>query len=797
MPSYRFITSWFLPSSWVTAMLMFAPAGQAQAPSSPNGIANAAATSAALQKYCLTCHSEKVKTAGMVINPAEASNPSAHAETWEKVIRQLKVQSMPPPGMPRPDAATYKAAVSLLETSLDASANAHPYPGDAPHVRRLTRTEYQNAIRDMLGVDHLPKELDFSVLLPADNAASGFDNIADLLYISPAIMERYLDASKKIARLAVGDMGMPPLVNIHRIPVQSTQDQRVEDLPEGTRGGISINSYFPLDGEYVFKLDMAAGGREVHQLEISIDGERKQLIQTGGGRGRSAAAPNELRIKVQAGPRLVGVTFVQRTEALDEATVAPRLRSRGTMAAISSVTISGPYNPTGPGNTPSRQKIFVCTPANPSEELPCAQRILASLTRRAYRRPTSDADLKYLLPFYEAGRKGASFDIGIERALERLLVSPQFLYRIERDPAGAVAGTPYRVSDMDMASRLSFFLWSSIPDDELLDLAAAGKLKDPQVLENQVRRMMADPRSEAMITNFAEQWLYLRDIKIKDPDLYLFRDFDETLRAALQRETELFLDSIMREDRSVLELLSANYTFINERLAKHYEIPNIHGSDFRRYEFPAGSPRGGLLGQGSILTLTSYSTRTSPVLRGKYVLENLLASPPPPPPPNVPSLKTEGATSDVQLTMRQAMEQHRANPACASCHARMDPIGFAMENFDAVGRWRNNDGGQPLNVVAALPDGTKFDGIQGLKQALLSNPDRFASAVAEKLLMYAVGRNVQYYDQPALREIVRASAADRYRFTTLVLGVVKSVPFQMRLPEDDRASAASAGGHGQ
>jgi hypothetical protein len=779
------MTKWLIPASLLGAAILFAPAGRAQTPASQ--------TTAALQKYCVTCHSEKLKTAGMVINPSEVADPSAHAEIWEKVIRQLKVQSMPPPGMPRPDAATYKQAVALLESSIDSSAAAKPYPGDTPHVRRLTRTEYQNAIRDLLAVDHLPKELDFTVLLPADNAASGFDNIADLLYISPAVMERYLDASKKISRLAVGDMGMPPLVNIHRIPVQSTQDQRLEDLPEGTRGGISINSYFPLDGEYVFKIDMAAAGREAHQLEISIDGERKQLIQVGGGGrggGRRGGQPDEYRIAVQAGPRLVGVTFVQRTEALDEATVAPRLRSRGTMAAISSVSISGPYKPTGPGETPSRKQIFVCTPSNAGgaaasqeKDLACAKQILSTLTRRAYRRPSTDADVNRLLPFYQAGRQeGGNFDVGIERALERLLVSPQFLYRIERDPADAVAGKPYRVGDLDLASRLSFFLWSSIPDDELLNLAIAGKLQDPVVLEQQVRRMMQDPRSEAMINNFAEQWLYLRDVKIKDPDLYLFRDFDETLRTALERETELFLDSIMREDRSVLDLLSAKYSFINERLARHYGIPNIHGSDFRRYEFPADNPRGGLLGQGSILTLTSYSTRTSPVLRGKYVLENLLASPPPPPPPNVPSLKTEGASADQQLTMRQAMEQHRANPACASCHARMDPIGFAMENFDAVGRWRNNDGGQALNVSATLPDGTKFDGIQGLKQALLKDPDRFAGAVAEKLLMYAVGRNVQYYDAPALRAIVQASAADKYRFTTLVLGVVKSVPFQMRLP---------------
>ncbi|MBV9745843.1 MAG: DUF1592 domain-containing protein [Acidobacteriia bacterium] len=657
----------------------------------------------------------------------------------------------------------------------------------------MTRTEYQNSIRDLLGLENLPEELDYRVLLPADNASSGFDNIADLLYLSPAILERYLDASKKIARLAVGDLGMPPLVNIYRVPVQSSQDERVEDLPEGTRGGVAINGYFPLDGEYVFKVELTNTSSEQHQFEISIDGERKELVPIGGrGRGRNAQQPNEYRIAVKAGPRLVGVTFLERSEALDEAVVRPRLRSRGTMAAISSVTISGPYNATGSDYTPSRRRIFVCSPTNAASEIPCARNILATLTRRAYRRPSTDADVGILMPFFESGRRGASFDIGIERALERLLVSPQFLYRIERDPESAKPGVPYRPSDLDLASRLSFFLWSSIPDDELLDLAGGGTLKDPVVLEKQVRRMLADPRSEAMTSNFAEQWLFLRDLKIKEPDLYLFRDFDETLRSALARETELFLDSVLREDRSVLDLISANYTFLNERLAEHYGIPGIHGADFRRVEFPAASPRGGLLGQGSILTLTSYSTRTSPVLRGKYVLENLLVSPPPPPPPNVPALKTEGKNAGETLTMRQAMELHRANPACASCHARMDPIGFAMENFDAVGRWRNNDGGQALNVSAVLPDGTKFEGIQGLKKALLKDPDRFAGAITEKLLMYAVGRNVQYYDAPALREIVRAASKDNYKFSTLVLGVVKSVPFQMRLPEEDKSSAPVA-----
>jgi hypothetical protein len=469
---------------------------------------------------------------------------------------------------------------------------------------------------------------------------------------------------------------------------------------------------------------------------------------------------------------------VQRTDARDESTLRPRMRSRGTQPAINSVTISGPYNPTGPGESPSRRRIFICTPSSAAEELPCARRILSTLVRRAYRRPPTDADLKDLLPFYEQGRK-TNFDLGIQRALERLLVSSQFLFRLEREPATVAAGQPYRVSDLELASRLSFFLWSSIPDDELLDAAAAGRLKDPKVLEQQVRRMLADRRSESLVSNFAAQWLYLRDIAAKQPDEILFADFDETLRAAMLRETELFIDSVFRENRSVLDLLTANYTFLNERLARHYGVPNITGSWFRRVTFPEGSVRGGLLGQGSVLTITSYSTRTSPVLRGKWVLENLLSAAPPPPPADVPALKTETAPGKP-LTLRDAMIQHRAAPACASCHARMDPIGFAMENFDAVGRWRERDGEQTIDASGVFPEGTKFEGIPGLKRVLLGQPEQFVGTVAERLLMYAVGRNLQYYDAPTVRAVMHEAAPAKYTLTSLVLGVVKSRPFQMR-----------------
>ncbi len=731
---------------------------------------------AVFTRYCVTCHNATLKTAGFDLNP-DMTQVAANAETWEKVIRKLRTNAMPPAGAPRPDQATYDATASFLETELDRAAAAKPQPGKLPLLHRLTRTEYQNAIRDLLAIDALPKEMDYSLLLPPDNSSSGFDNIADLLFVSPTTMERYLDAARKISRLAIGDPSMPLMVNNYRLSPEQTQDIRVDELPFGTRGGLAVHTDLPLDGEYAIKFELAGAAREAHQIEVSVDGERVGLVPIGNSGG---AKPMEVRVPVKAGARLIGVAFVQRTEARDESTVRPRLRGRGSEPALLTVTISGPYNANDPGNTPARQRIFVCRPTSASDELPCAKRILSTLERRAYRRPVTEADLADLLPFYTAGRAESGFDMGIQKALERLLVSPQFLFRIERDPPNIAPGTPYRVSDVELASRLSFFLWSSIPDDELLKTAEQGKLKDPAVLEQQVRRMLADPRSESLVTNFAAQWLFLRDVEAKQPDVLLFPDFDDGLRYGFQRETELFLDSILRSDRSVLDLLTANYTFVNERLAKHYGIPNVEGSYFRRIDWPEGSVRGGLLGQGSILTLTSYSTRTSPVLRGKWVLENLLNAAPPPPPANIPALKTEGKQAGETLSMRAAMTQHRAEPTCAGCHARMDPIGFAMENFDAVGRWRDTDSGNPIDVSGAFPDGTKFDGMAGLKKVLLSHPDQFVGTLAEKLLMYGIGRNLQYYDAPSVRAIVQESAANRYTFASLVLGVVKSVPFQMR-----------------
>jgi hypothetical protein len=773
------------------------------APAQQAGAASTADVADALDQYCVSCHNERLKTAGLVIDAASLAEIGPSAEVWEKVVRKLRTRAMPPITARRPDEPTYERIASFLETALDRAEAARPHLGMLPLVHRLTRTEYQNAIRDLLALESLPRELRIDFLLPEDNVSSGFDNIADLLFISPTNMERYLDAARKISRLAVGDPSMPVMVIIHRLGPQHPQDERVEELPFGTRGGIAIRSEFPVDGTYVVDVELAGASRDRHDLEITVDGEavaQRTLGGEAGGRGRggrasagaqgapggvagrgAAGEPLQFRIPLKAGSRMIGVSFLQRSEVHDEATLRPRMRSRGTQPAVAAVTISGPYDVIGPGDSPSRRRIFVCRPAAPSDETECARRILSTLARRAYRRPVDEVDLRDLLPFYERGRKEGSFDLGIQKALERLLVSSQFLFRIERPPADAKAGTTYRVSDLDLASRLSFFLWSSIPDDELLDTAVAGRLKDPAVLEAQVRRMLADPRSTSLVTNFAAQWLYLRDLEAKKPDEILFPDFDETLRQSLARETELFIDSVFREDRSVLELLTANYTYLNERLAKHYGLAGIKGSHFRRVALPSNSVRGGLLGQGSVLTITSYSTRTSPVLRGKWVLENLLGAAPPPPPADIPSLDTEGTDREKPPTLREAMARHRASPACASCHARMDPIGFAMENLDAIGKWRDRDAGNnPIDASGTFPEGTKFAGMSGLKQELLRHPEQFVGTVTEKLLMYAIGRNLQYYDAPSVRAIVREARRGNYTLSSLVLGVANSRPFLMR-----------------
>jgi hypothetical protein len=739
--------------------------------------ADEAATRDLLGRYCTDCHNEVDFTAELVIEPANLAAIGADAEHWEKIVRKLRAESMPP-DKPRPDHDAYVTAAAYVERELDTAAAIDPNPGDVPAFRRLTRTEYQNAIRDLLALDDLPSELDFELLLPADNAASGFDNIADLLFISPVVMERYIAAAQKIARLAVGDLRAPVMVNIHQLSEQLPQDERVDGLPFGTRGGLAVRTYLPLDAEYTVDVETASPAGEPHEIELSVDGTRVAVAPIGipGGprRGSEQAA---FRVPLTAGPHLIGVTFVVRSEALDEGLTRGRMRGRGTLPAIAMATIRGPYDATGPGDTPSRELIFVCTPAAAADESRCADEILRGLARRAYRRPATDADVAELMSFYEMGRAEGSFDTGIQFGLERLLVSPQFLYRVEREPAGAGA---FLVSDLELASRLSFFLWSSIPDDELLEVAERGALRDRGVLRTQVQRMLADARSEALVTNFAAQWLFLRDVAVKDPDIFLFPDHDVSLRLALERETELFVDSVLRGGGSVLELLTAKHTFLNERLAKHYGVPNVQGSHFRRVELGEQSPRNGLLGQGSILTVTSYAARTSPVLRGKFVLDNLLASPPPPPPPDVPSLATEDTEDGAPLTMREAMVRHRADPACAACHAKMDPIGFALEHFDAVGRWRDEAAAGPIESRSELADGTVVDGPDGVRALLMSRPELFVSALTEKLMMYALGRNVQYYDAPAVRAAVRAAATQDYAFSAIVEGIVASVPFQMR-----------------
>ena len=803
-------TAWQALAGLGLAVAVSAPVAGPAAPrkgaSTTAEAATAATVEATLDRYCVTCHSERVVTGrgaapsmlvsqlreiGLAFDTLDLADLGDHTDVWERVVRKLESRAMPPVGRPRPDEETYEAVASWLEASLDGHAAEAPNPGRRPALHRLSRTEYRNAVRDLLALDDLPKEFDVSTLLPADNVTSGFDNLAELLFVSPATLERYLAAARRISRLAIGDTTLPPIVDRYQLDRDLIQDHHLDGLPLGTRGGALIRSHLPADGEYIVTVEFAQAARAEHEVEVSVDGERVGLFTIGGRplvRGASgvfafeAEPPVDVRVPLDAGPREIAVAFLRRTGARHEGLVRASRRGQRREPAIATVTVSGPYGVDGSGDTPSRRRILTCTPETGTDPTPCAREILSTLARRAYRRPVTEADLDLLLPFYEDGAAQGGFERGVQHAMERMLVSPEFLFRIERDPADAVPGTPYRIGDLELASRLSFFLWSSVPDDELLDRAAAGELRDPAVLEAEVRRMLADERSRALVDNFAEQWLYLRDVEAKEPDPGFFPGFDENLRQAFVRETALFIDSVLRQDRSVSELLTADYTFLNERLAKHYGIPHVYGSHFRRVSL-AGTERRGLLGQGGILTLTSYATRTSPVLRGKWILENLLASPPPPPPPDIPAL-AETTDEGAALSMRAAMERHRANPACASCHAQMDPLGFALENFDAVGRWRaRGESNEPIDASGVLPDGTSFEGPTGMRRALLRDPERFVATVAEKLLTYALGRNLESYDLPAVRAIVRGAAADGHRFSSLVLGIVQSTPFQMRMPQ--------------
>jgi mono/diheme cytochrome c family protein len=776
-------------------------AQQASAPAP--GASQTASQRQFLDRYCVSCHNEKLKTGGLSLVQVDLSRPGAQPEVWEKVLRKLHTGVMPPAKMPQPPEADRLAMVTWLEASLDAAAaTAKLNPGRTETLRHLNRTEYQNSIRDLLALD-----IDAGSYLPADESGHGFDNVivGDL---SPTLLDRYISASQKISRLAVGST-QSLQSDIINLPADLTQENHLPGLPMGTRGGILTSYTFPQDGEYDIQALLArnlegnvSGLREArpHQLVVLLDREpvktfTVQKLATSD--DTSFDRDLKVRVKVSAGPHNIGVTFVQEGSSL-VGTVRQPTESRyndrrypRTAPAINQVQITGPYAAKGAGDTPSRRRIFVCRPTgqDKAEEEKCAGTILSTIMRRAYRRPVAKAEVDESMAFYRKGRAAGDFDGGITMGLSAVLSNPAFLFRVESDPKNVPAGGVYRISDLDLASRLSFFLWSSIPDDELLDVAVRGKLSQPEELDKQVRRMLADHRSFNLATNFAGQWLRLRNIDAVVPAATLFRDFDDNLRQAFREETELFFDSILREDRSVLTFIKADYTYLNERLAKHYGIPDVYGSRFRRVTLAPDSHRGGLLRQGSVLSVTSYATRTSPVLRGVLVLKNVLGAPPPPPPPNVPAL--DESTVAANLSMRQRMAAHRKSAVCASCHNTIDPVGFALENFNAVGQWRDFDNdGQPVDASGAAPGGTEFKGIDGLENALMAHPELFVTALTENLMTFALGRGVEYHDGPSIRKIVRDAEKDKYRFSSLILGVVKSVPFQMRRAEINEAPIA-------
>jgi hypothetical protein len=772
---------------------------------------------ALLDRYCVTCHNARLKTAGLTLDDIDAANVGPRAETWEKVLRKVRAGQMPPVGRPRPDAASASIFMGALEASLERASAAAPNPG-RPTVHRLNRTEYTNSIRDLLAL-----EIDGRSLLPADDTdAHGFDNNADVLTVSPVLAARYLSAARKIGRLAVG-RSTATTIETYRLPRQLVQDDRLDErLPFGSRGGTVIEHYFPADGEYVVKVRLQTnnynyikGLADPHELEIRLDRRRVKVFTIGG--MKEGAPPAswggtlygstewekyalqmhddlEVRLPVKAGQHEVGIAFVRKSWEADE--VAQPRQGGWPLSSdemfdsnpgVDTVIVEGPHVPAGPGDTPSRRRIFTCQPRGTGEA--CARTILSTVAHRAYRRPLTERDVQTLMEFHRRGSRDGGFEAGIQHGLERILVSPDFLFRIEQEPVNSVQGRPsgvaangvYRLSDVELASRLSFFLWSSIPDDELLTAAERGKLKDPAVLEQQVRRMLADPRSKALVENFAGQWLVLKNIRDVSPDADLFPDFDENLREAFLQETALFFESQLKEDRPVPELLSADYTFVNERLARHYGIPNVYGDRFRRVALTDGR-RGGLLGQGSLLTVTSYPNRTSPVLRGKWLLETILGTPPPPPPPDVPALQERGEGGKI-VSVRERLERHRNNPACSGCHSIMDPLGFALDNFDPIGRWRTEDAGTPVDASGALPSGAAFQGMPGLRALLLQQRDQFAANVTERLLAYALGRGIEYYDLPTVRRIARGAAPQDYRWSSLILGIVNSGAFQLRRSE--------------
>ncbi len=797
----RSLSGWMV---WIV-LLLSTGAAQPQAVSQKPSNPPASSTRELLDRYCVTCHNEKLKTANLLLDKMNVGNVSEAEPSWEKVVRKLRAGLMPPAGLPRPDSAAYESLAGYLETALDRAALAKPNPG-RPTIHRLNRTEYANAIRDLLDL-----EIDEKNLLPEDDSGYGFDNNGDVLSVSPLLLDRYMSAARLVSRLAIGDVTLRLPISTYDVRKLTFQnDQDSEDLPFGSRGGIAIRHRFPVDGEYVLRIRLQYMDKEgirnltePHQLDVLLDGARVKRFTIGGRPGEETRddlnpavntdAGLELRFAAKAGTRLVGVTF-RDERSLSEGMLRPpfaqlQLDGQGPKIdsmsdpGVSNVSIAGPLQAQGVGDTPSRRKIFVCRPGGAKEENVCAKKILSVLARRAYRRSVTDSDVQRFMGLYQSGSSGG-FEAGISRALQGILLSREFLFRSESDAADAT----HRVSDLELASRLSFFLWSTIPDDQLLDLAEAGKLKTPAVLEQQVRRMLADPRSKALVSNFLGQWLNLRTLEAAVPEPGVFPGFDDDLRRGLVGEIELFLDDSLRQDHNVLRLLDADYTFVNERVARHYGIPNIYGSRFRRVAL-ADENRWGLLGKGAIEWATSFPSRTSPVTRGKWVLENILGSPPPPPPPNVPALDAPAYGPD-RMTMRQRMEQHRANPACASCHKQMDPIGFALENFDGIGQWRSAVAGKPIDVSGELPNGSKFQGPAELRKLLLNRPEQFLTVCNERLLTYALGRGVEYYDQPTIRGILREAASNDYRWSAFILGVVKSVPFQMKAPAE-RTSTAS------
>ncbi len=791
---------WFACSAAGLVVGLFSVAYPGAAPPEQQGapVTGGVPDQALVNRYCLGCHNDRALRGGLSLEGAALDDVAGHTDVWERALRKLRAGAMPPSGAPRPDETAYAGLRAYLETELDTIAAAAPNPGRTETFRRLNRTEYRNAIRDLLALD-----VDVAALLPRDDASFGFDNVG-VIELSPTLMERYLAAAQKISRLAVGSMAIVPGSRVVTLRPDLTQEGHLEGLPFGTRGGASVEHTFPLDGEYEIEVRLARnrnenveGLREPHVLEMALDGERMGLFTIVPDRNRMGSYYADedvdkhlnLRMPVAAGPHVFGAAFLQKNAALIESERQPyqaqfnQDRHPRQQPAVHSVSITGPFDPTGAGNTPSRDRIFTCRPAAAEDEADCAATVISTLARRAYRRPVSYQDVEMPLAFYEQGRADGTFETGIELALRALLTSPGFLFRIERDPDGVAAGTAYDLSDIELASRLSFFLWSSIPDDELLDAAEAGQLGDRAVLEPQVRRMLADPRAGTLTTNFADQWLYLRNLDTAEPNLRLFPDFDDNLRSAFRQETQMLFSSIVTEDRNVIDLLDADYTFLNERLARHYGIAGVYGNHFRRVELPAKSVRRGLLGHGSLLTVTSYATRTSPVRRGKWVLENVLGMPPLIPPPNVPPLE-EPEPGVAARSMRERMEAHRANAVCAACHKLMDPAGLSMENFDAIGRWRDrNEDWTPIDAAGSVPGGDSFEGIGGLRNAVLASPEIFVGTMTEKLLTYALGRGLDHYDGPAVRQIVRDAAGNNNQFSSLVLGIVESTPFQMRRSE--------------